>query len=228
MARTPEQNQRMRAESQRRLIDAARTTFARLGYERATVRDIAREAGVAQGLMYNYFRGKDDLLREIFREGARDVAESFDAAEVNCPPEARLERVIRRSLEIVRERRDFWQLSYMIRHQPGTSELLGEELTAWTAGVRDHLAMLLRKIGHRDAPALAHVLFGAIDGVAQHYVLDPDGYPLEATATAIVKHFCRPPAPPARSRGVDRRHRDAEPPRRDNRPVRRKPRGTND
>jgi hypothetical protein len=41
------------------------------------------------------------------------------------------------------------------------------------------------------------VLFGAIDGVAQHYVMDPDEYPLEAAAECLVRHFARPPADPA-------------------------------
>ncbi len=194
MPRTPRQNQRLRAESQRRLLAAARTTFVRLGFDRATVRDIAREAGVAQGLLYNYFRNKDDLLRAVFLEGTRDVAEAFAAEGTDGTPQERLERMIRRSFEIVRERRDFWQLSYMLRHQPRTAEVLGEELPTWTAGVRAHLERLLAEIGHRDAPALARVLFGAIDGVAQHYVMDPDGYPLEATAECLVRHFGRPQA----------------------------------
>jgi hypothetical protein len=107
--------------------------------------------------------------------------------------------VIRRSLEIVRERREFWQLSYMVRHQPRTVEVLGGELTAWTAAVRSQLETLLREIGHRDAPALSRVLFGAIDGVAQHYVLNPDAYPLETTAECLARHFCQRPTEPAQA-----------------------------
>jgi AcrR family transcriptional regulator len=198
MPRTAQQNQQVRAETQRRLLTAARTTFARRGFDRTTVGDIAHEAGVAQGLLYNYFRSKDDLLRAVFREGARDVAEAFAAGAAGGPPEERLERVIRRSFEIVRERREFWQLSYMVRHQPRTAEVLGEELRTWTAAVRSQLEALLRAIGHRDAPALSRVLFGAIDGVAQHYVLNPDEYPLKTTAQCLVRHFCQRPIRPQR------------------------------
>ena len=168
----------------------------RLGVERATVRDIAREAGVAQGLLYSYFRNKDDLLRAVFLEGTRDVAEAFAAGGSDGTAEERLARLIRRSFEILRERRDFWQLSYMLRHQPRTVKALGDDLPKWTAGVRDHLETLLAELGHRDAPALARVLFGAIDGVAQHYVLDPDGYPLDATAECLARHFGRAPSTP--------------------------------
>ena len=193
MPRTPQQNRRLRAESQRRILEAARTAFARLGVDRATVRDIADEAGVAQGLLYNYFRSKDELLRAIFREGARDVAEAFAAGAGDGTAEERLGRVIHRSFEIVRERREFWQLSYMVRFQPRIAALLRKDLAAWTAGVRAQLETLLREIGHPDAPALARVLFGAIDGVAQHYALEPDEYPLDSTVARLVRHFCQRP-----------------------------------
>ncbi len=205
MPRTPRQNQQLRADSRRRLLAAARTTFARLGFERATVRDIAQEAGVAQGLLYHHFRDKDDLLRVVFLEGTRDVAEAFGAGAEGGTAEERLARLIRRSLEIVRERRDFWQLSYMLRHLPRTADVLGDELPTWTAEVRSHLESLLAEVGHRNAAALARVLFGAIDGVAQHYVMDPDGYPLEAATECIVRHFARPPADPAPTTAKDAR-----------------------
>lgn len=192
MPRTAEQNQQLRAQAERRLLAAARATFVRLGYDRATVRDIAEEAGIAQGLLYHYFRSKDDLLRAVFREGAAEVAEAFAAGAAGGTAEERLELIIRRSFEILRERREFWQLSYMLRHLPRTTEVLGKELTLWTHSVGSQLELLLRRIGHRDAPALARVLFAAIDGVAQHFVLDPNEYPLEPTVDCLVRHFCRP------------------------------------
>lgn len=43
------------------------TVFARKGYHDARVSDIAREAGVAHGLVYHYFDGKEQLLQDVFR-----------------------------------------------------------------------------------------------------------------------------------------------------------------
>ena len=53
---------RQARETRARLIDAALTLFARSGVDGTSIKDIAREAGVAQGLLYHYFAGKDDLL----------------------------------------------------------------------------------------------------------------------------------------------------------------------
>ena len=51
-------------ESKRRgqIISAARQVFSRKGYDAATVEEIAGTAGVSKGLIYNYFRSKEDIL----------------------------------------------------------------------------------------------------------------------------------------------------------------------
>jgi AcrR family transcriptional regulator len=50
------------------LLDAAVRVFARKGFRAARVGDIAEEAGVAHGLLYHYFRSKDEVLETIFRD----------------------------------------------------------------------------------------------------------------------------------------------------------------
>jgi AcrR family transcriptional regulator len=57
------------AEDKRRLILAAAVcVFAREGYHDARVGDIAKEAGVAYGLVYHYFPSKEAVLEAVFRE----------------------------------------------------------------------------------------------------------------------------------------------------------------
>jgi AcrR family transcriptional regulator len=55
---------RRQAEERRaQLIDTALNVFAQKGLDGATVKDLSEEAGVAQGLLYHYFRSKEELLR---------------------------------------------------------------------------------------------------------------------------------------------------------------------
>jgi AcrR family transcriptional regulator len=49
-------------------VDAAVRVFARNGFHASRVGEIAEEAGVAHGLLYHYFRSKDEVLETIFRE----------------------------------------------------------------------------------------------------------------------------------------------------------------
>ena len=56
------------ADKRRLILDAAIRVFAREGYHRCRVSDIAREANVAYGLVYHYFRSKDEVLDTLFTE----------------------------------------------------------------------------------------------------------------------------------------------------------------
>jgi len=58
--------QRQILEARRALIvDAATRVFAEKGFHRATIRDIAHAAGIADGTIYNYFANKESLLSAI-------------------------------------------------------------------------------------------------------------------------------------------------------------------
>jgi TetR/AcrR family transcriptional regulator, fatty acid metabolism regulator protein len=56
------------ADRRTELLEAAVRVFARKGFRTARVGDIAEEAGVAHGLLYHYFRSKDEVLETIFRD----------------------------------------------------------------------------------------------------------------------------------------------------------------
>jgi TetR/AcrR family fatty acid metabolism transcriptional regulator len=55
-------------DKRRNILDAAVTVFARQGFHSTRVSDIADEAGVAYGLVYHYFKSKDEVLNELFVE----------------------------------------------------------------------------------------------------------------------------------------------------------------
>jgi AcrR family transcriptional regulator len=56
------------ADKRRMILDAAVRVFARQGFNQCRVSDIADEAGVAYGLVYHYFRSKDEVLDTLFLE----------------------------------------------------------------------------------------------------------------------------------------------------------------
>jgi AcrR family transcriptional regulator len=70
----------------RDLLDAAVRVFARKGFHASRVGDIAEEAGVAHGLLYHYFRSKDEVLETIFREAWELLATDTDRIESSGVP----------------------------------------------------------------------------------------------------------------------------------------------
>jgi TetR/AcrR family fatty acid metabolism transcriptional regulator len=57
-----------RVDKRQLLLDAAMRVFAAKGYHAARIGDIAKEAGVAYGLLYHYFASKEDVLETVFRD----------------------------------------------------------------------------------------------------------------------------------------------------------------
>jgi TetR/AcrR family fatty acid metabolism transcriptional regulator len=73
------------ADKRRLILDAAVRVFARRGFNGCRVSDIADEAGVAYGLVYHYFRSKDEVLDTLFLERWNvmlDVIRELDGRDV--------------------------------------------------------------------------------------------------------------------------------------------------
>jgi AcrR family transcriptional regulator len=64
-------------ENRRAIINAGRRVFATLGFGAATVKDIIRESGLAQGSFYNYFDSKEDVFKVVLDEIVRPAQLEF-------------------------------------------------------------------------------------------------------------------------------------------------------
>ena len=72
---------KLQEERRRQILQAAVRAFARKGYHACRVSDIAKEAGVAYGLVYHYYRSKETLLEEIFKETWGAMLETIRSVE---------------------------------------------------------------------------------------------------------------------------------------------------
>jgi len=98
MPRTP----KVVEDRREQIIDAAMRVFAQKGYVRATNRDVAREAGITTGLIYYYFKSKEDLLRAALEERSPiQVVAQITPEMLEQPPEILLPMMMRRVLSIV-------------------------------------------------------------------------------------------------------------------------------
>ena len=64
------------------ILDAARAVFDEKGVENATISDVVRRAGVAQGTFYLYFGSKRDAVIELARRPMEEIAARVSAAAV--------------------------------------------------------------------------------------------------------------------------------------------------
>jgi AcrR family transcriptional regulator len=86
MLRTLTERSNGQEDKRRLILDAAVRVFARKGFHASRVGDIAEEAGVAHGLLYHYFRSKDEVLECIFTETWADIIAAARMVEETDEP----------------------------------------------------------------------------------------------------------------------------------------------
>ena len=95
-------------ETRRRILGTALELFRDAGFEKATMREIAAQAGVATGLAYYYFKSKEDLVMAFYHQAVDEMAPLLDAAHSSHPKlEPRLRAIIEAKLEYFAPNRAF-------------------------------------------------------------------------------------------------------------------------
>lgn len=173
-----------REQSSEQIIAAALALFADNGYEKTTIRMIAQKANISLGLLYNYFAGKEALLKAIYRESIKALSAALrddgDLVKSN-----NVENYIRNTFRQLKENKSFWKLFYGIRMQSPIIRSLENEM-------KDENAYIQKQIEQKmvDAqipfPGLeAKLLFATIEGIAHHYLLRDD-YPIDDVANLLM------------------------------------------
>ena len=168
-------------DKRKRILDAAVRVFAEHGYHGARVGDIAKDAGVAHGLLYHYFASKDEVLRTIFVENWGELIARFRAVEAaDEPAQAKLEGIAKILLRTWRN--DPALVTVMVR-EVARSQLLQEQVE----DVREAFTILERVIEEGqstgvfrrdlDARLASWVVYGGLEEVLTGWVLGqlPDG-----------------------------------------------------
>ncbi len=176
-----------KAHTRERLLDAARSVFARGGFHGASVEEIASEAGFSTGALYSNFDGKEDLFlalmeREIAAH-AREIAEAVGArASVDERAKGGARQwmtMIEREPELLLLFMEFW--AYGVR-----DARVRPKVAARFAQVRELLTRLIAD-GVREfdlelelpAEQLAVAIDALADGIARQKLADPGAVPDE-------------------------------------------------
>jgi TetR/AcrR family transcriptional regulator len=86
----------------RAILKAAAKLFASLGFDRASMAEIAAGCGVSKALLYHYYANKDQLLFDIIRSHLDDLVAAVAGVDVALSPRARLSGMISELLEAYR------------------------------------------------------------------------------------------------------------------------------
>ncbi len=182
-------------DKRRKILDAAVSVFAQNGYYSSKVSDIAREAGVADGTIYLYFKNKEDLLIQVFLDTMTVILERQEQvlAEIADPTD-RLRAFITTHYELVAS-------------SPALAEVVTVELRQSSKFMRStdmkpfgkYLAIIARIVQEgQDVGAfatdvqprrVARALFGVLDEFALEWAMAEQPAPLTEMADETTQIF---------------------------------------
>jgi AcrR family transcriptional regulator len=168
---------RARRDKRNRIVDAAITVFARSGFHRARVSDIAAEAGIAYGLVYRYFKNKEEILNTIFEERWTGFLEAVEGiADSHSSTEEKLVGISAMILGAYRVRSE-WVKVFVLEIQrssrfsePGQIRAVGRLFRAVARVLRDGQAKNEVR-GDLDPDVACYMVVGGLEIVVTGLVL---------------------------------------------------------
>src|SRR5206468_12590142 len=146
------------ARTRRRILDAGLRVFSKWGYERASMDDIALELEATKGLLYHYFRSKEELLKAVLQEhplrvGIETLRQGVPAGDLALA----LSDVALISLRQMREHRAFIRFLLLQAHYSHEqAEIVRRELLdRWMAVFQSIIAAHLPERSRTKARSLA-------------------------------------------------------------------------
>lgn len=163
----------------KQIVEAAARTIADKGYESASIKEIAAEAGLpAPGLIHYYFKTKEDILREVVKQSRERYEEEFGDTLPGRSSElfGAEEGLPRKNAD--EHGPDWYKLRYEffargLRDTALASEV-SELLEVGRGGIADVLDSTLLGLGDQERESLSAILLACFDGLALQKLLHPE------------------------------------------------------
>lgn len=155
-------------EKQNKILESALELFAKQGYASTSTRNIARHAGVSEGLIFRHFENKEVLLTHLLTKGYESIQPMLYSILMESNPRIIIERTIDLPLKLIEEKPKYWRLIFSIKFQ---------HLDLYRSINDDHklldplfvkVEQSLKQLGFRSAKKESRVLLMFLEGISSH------------------------------------------------------------
>lgn len=173
------------------IIDAAVVVIAENGYHQSQVSKIAKQAGVADGTIYLYFKNKEDILISLFKEKMGQFIERMET-DIQKKPSAKekLLLLIREHFRLLSQDHHLALVTQLELRQSNLE--LRQKINEVLKGYLNMLDSILaegKKTGefrqNLDVRLARQMVFGTIDETATTWVMNDQKYDLPALAESV-------------------------------------------
>lgn len=190
MPRTKEQFEVIRQSSKKKILTAALEIFAKEGYHSSTIGMISKHAGVSQGLLYNYFESKEELLNDLII----GMMENLMCEFLPVNPNEKLTKkdivnFINVGIDLVLKDPKYWKLYFSVFVQPDVLAIVMEKMMKIAAPYFDAFVQYFQEKGEEDPVAMMRYFTAVMDGIQLHCMIDPKTFPAEKVKEILIKQF---------------------------------------
>ncbi len=151
------------------IFQTAFKLFATHGYQETSISMIAKNAGISKGLMYHYYRNKEDLLLEVLKTVSLDQIKPANW-DNQAPPKENLKRLIDLFLDYIQHQTYIKRFSLFLhlqgQHASEVLKLLDANISLWEKAFEE----LFLQLQFKDAQGEAIYLLTMLDGLALRHI----------------------------------------------------------
>lgn len=187
--RSTKQFEEIREQSREKILNAAKELFGTQGYHSTSISAIAKKAGVAKGLIYNYFDTKEDLMVGIFQMGMKE-GESI-LTEIMAQPDAKskLKYILDFSFEYFVKQEHESRLITSIAVQLESFPKMKEMVVGKYRGLMPMMVGFLTELNIDHPEEEASIIAALLDGIGLQYLVLGDAMDLNAIKQQLYRRY---------------------------------------
>ncbi|MFD1414475.1 TetR/AcrR family transcriptional regulator [Oceanobacillus jeddahense] len=193
MPRTPQENERIRQLAKENIMNAAMELFITQGYHATSISSIAEHAGISKGLLYNYFKGKEELLATMVNKRVREMVDVMEQARSLKAPAEQLKHIIVGAIDNVYQNPEVFRFYLHLQTQPEAdqelikySRFLIEENTKQF----EFQCKIFEELGVANARKRSLYFSSTLQGIMLMISTYSQQFPIEEIKKQIVEEFC--------------------------------------
>ena len=185
--RTEIQYKEIRNEKVELIMNSALELFAHRGYNTTSISQIAKQAGISKGLMYNYFSSKEDLLKKIIIGGMQRFLDLLQVKDIENVQKQELVNFIETNLSLIKINAAYYKLYFSLAFQSSTFNILENEMKEMFEEIFSVFIQYYTQKGEKNPFVKTRFLLATFDGVGIHYLSDTETFPIDEVKEIMIE-----------------------------------------
>ncbi|BDD03460.1 TetR/AcrR family transcriptional regulator [Aureibacter tunicatorum] len=122
--RTKEQNEAIKTERKKAILEAALRLFSVKGYDSSSVSEIAKEAGISKGSVYNYYESKEDILMEVMEKALEEKMDFISDRIIPVDNKEKMIKMIDLVFDSIEQKPEYWRMLTILSFQPEAKKII--------------------------------------------------------------------------------------------------------